>query len=409
MNSKAKLRASVRLALLLLSSLLLLPSLPYGGGAAARAQSRASGSATRPGQFVMPLHGEGFIAFRIEATEASGAPKVSAALDDIQASLTPQVLLADGHLVHRLLLDAEGNFVFGYDLVVEPVTASKQFKVSLKPLSAEFEAQLRARQPAAAATTTAGTARRAPQNLSTLPRPIEAQFIDDGDAFALDLLVNPETGVKIVDVVKVSFERARLWSAPQSVPLRDFTLGNVELAVRDYKLQINGELVGGQKTARGCAGALVWFYVPGRGRFIFSLIPHEGYDFQKVGRIENNKISFALGGDAYEWTSSAPVVGTSGGNWNLWVLHDRAYVSDFDSVEQIMADARATPNAGDDDAAASSDWLRDSLERIGRERRAGYEVRGGGDKRKRPAEDAARRTRVLVGGADRIENLLPRR
>jgi len=262
-------------------------------------------------------------------------------------------------------------------------------------MSAEFEQQLRSRQPSTIAA-------RDGQNISTLPRAGDAQLIDDGDAFALDLLVNPQTGVKIVDVVKVSFDPARLWSAPpRSLPLRDFTLGNVELAVRDYKLTINGELVGGgRKPARGCAGALVWFYVPERGRFIFSLIPHEGYNFQKVGRIENNKISFTLGGDSYEWTSSAPVVGTSGGNWNLWVLHDAGYVSDFDSPEQIVEAAQ--PASGGSSSASSPEWLRDSLGRIRRERRAEFETRE--DTRKR----AARRPRVLVGGADRIENLLPK-
>lgn len=392
--------SSVKLSILVCLSLLLLWC-----GAARRTVRAQSGAASpaRPEQFVMPLHGEGFIAFRVEAAPTEGAPKVPARLEEIQASLNPQALLADNHVVHRVLVDAEGAFVFGYDLVVEPVAATKQFKVSLKPISTEFEEQLRARRQTAAA-----AAPRDAQNLSTLPRSTEAQLIDDGDAFALDLLVNQQTGVKIMDVVKVSFERARLWSAPprRGLPLRDFTLGNVELAVRDYKLTINGELVGGGggRSKRGCSGALVWFYVPGRGRFIFSLMPHEGYNFQKVGRIENNKISFSVGGDDYEWTSSASIVGTSGGNWNLWVLHDASYVSDFDSQEGIVESAEGAPRANTGrNADAAPEWLRDSLGRIRRERRAGFE------ERERTTKRAARPQRVLVGGADRIENLLPKR
>ena len=386
MNSKAKLSIFTRLALLLL---LLLPR-----GIAPEARAQKDETAERAGQFVMPLHGEGFIAFRIEAAP-TGTPGTKVNLRQIQAALTPQVLLADNHVVHRVLVDAEGSFVFGYDLVVEPVAPTKQFRVSVKPLSADFEAQLRARQSA----TAAAGANRAPPNVSTLPRSGDAQLIDDGDAFALDLLVNAQTGVKIVDVVKVSFDRAKLWSAPprRSVPLRDFTLGNVELAMRDYKLTINGELVGGgQKPGRGFAGALVWFYVPTRGRFIVSLMPHEGYDFQKVGRIENNKISFKLGGDLYEWSSSAPVVGT-GGNWNLWVLHDAGYVSDFASSEQITE--------GREEKSSSPEWLQDPLVRLRREQqRVEFETRAN-DKAKR---NASKRPRVLVGGADRIENLLPK-
>lgn len=384
MSNKAQLSIGTRLALLLL----LLPSVIVQP---ARAQKGEAATAVeRAVQFVMPLHGEGFIAFRVEAAPI-GTPDTSVNLSRIQAALTPQVLLADNHVVHRALVDAEGNFVFGYDLIVEPMAATKQFRVSVKPLSAEFEEQLRARQPSAAG------ANRAPQNVSTLPRSGDAQLVDDGDAFALDLLVNAQTGVKIVDVVKVSFDRAKLWNAPprRSVPLRDFTLGNVELAMRDYRLAINGELVGGgQKPTRGCAGALVWFYVPQRGRFIVSLMPHEGYDFQKVGRIENNRISFTMGGDDYEWTSSAPVVG-NGGNWNLWVLHDPDYISDFASAAQITE--------GREEQSDSPEWLKDPLGHLQRERRAEFETRGN-DKNKR----ATRRPRVLVGGADRIENLLPK-
>ncbi|HYP00351.1 MAG TPA: hypothetical protein VER76_09200 [Pyrinomonadaceae bacterium] len=387
MSNKAKLRIFTSFALLLL----LLCGVDGSTGAQQKLSAAERGGGG--GQFVMPLHGEGFIAFRVEAARVD-APDVPVNLGEIQASLTPQVLLADNHVVHRVLVDARGNFVFGYDLVVEPVAATKQFKVCVKPLSAEFEEQLRARAMAL------NGAAREPQTVSTLPRQSGAQLVDDGDAFALDLLVNAGTGVKIVDVVKVSFDRAKLWSAPprRTVPLRDFTLGNVELAVRDYKLHINGELVGGgARPARGCAGALIWFHVPSRGRFIFSLIPHEGYDFRKIGIIENNKISFTSGGDLYEWTSSAPVVGTSGGNWNLWVLHDATYVSDFDSQEQIAGGA-ARPNT------ASPAWLEDPLARLRRERRAEFETRAG-DRAKRNV----RRPRVLVGGADRIENLLPKR
>lgn len=384
MNNKTKLSIRTCLALLLFSF-------------APHTTSAQSGAAERVSQFVMPLHGEGFIAFKVEAAPtaaaAASAPKISANLGAIQAALTPQVLLADNHVVHRVLVDAGGSFVFGYDLVVEPIAASKQFKVSIKPLSTEFEEQLRSRQPAGAEAT------RALQNISTLPRATDAQLINDGDAFALDLLVNSETGVKIMDVVKVSFDRAKLWSAPQqrrSMPLRDFTLGNVELAVREHKLTINGELVGGgKKPARGCAGALVWFYVPDRGRFIVSLMPHEGYDFQKIGRIENNKISFKLGGDVYEWTSSEPVVGRNGGNWNLWVLHDPDYVSDFASQEQIVEGVRGTP--------PSSGWLRETLGQARQKQQAEFETPAGRTKR-----NAARPPRVLVGGADRIENLLPK-
>jgi len=377
-NSRVEFSLCTGLALLVLLGCGLVPA-------------RAQNGAQRPGQFVQPLHKEGFIAFRIEAAPINAA-RVSLNLDEIQAALNSQVSLGADNLVHRLLVDAEGNFVFGYDLVVEPIAASKQFRVSVKPLSADFAQPLRS-QP--------DTTKRMSGSISTLSRAAAAQLIEDGNAFALDLLVNAQTGVKIVDVVKLSFDRAKLWGAPRGLPLRDFTLGNVELAVRDYKLTINGEPIGG-KPSRSVAGALVWFSVPDRGRFIFSLIPREGYNFQKTGIIEGNRISFTAGGDVYEWTSSAPVVGNSSGNWNLWVLHDADYVSEYASAEQIMESAKAKTGGGEQ--TSEPGWLRDPLARLKRDRQAEFEARGATKTKRRAA-----RPRVLVGSADRIENLLPKR
>ena len=58
----------------------------------------------------------------------------------------------------------------------------------------------------------------------------------------------------------------------------------------------------------GFVAPLPWFSVPGRGLFIISIQPHEGYDFQKIGVIEDNRISFTHGGDKYEWVSSLPMI-----------------------------------------------------------------------------------------------------
>ncbi len=107
-------------------------------------------------QLIVPLPGAGFVGFRLEAT-GDGATN----LDEVQAALVPQALLDEDHTIHRVLVDREGNFVFGYDLVFELLTPARQFKVYARPLSAAFSQQLRARtrttQPAPA--------------FATLPRP----------------------------------------------------------------------------------------------------------------------------------------------------------------------------------------------------------------------------------------------
>src|SRR5216684_664127 len=76
-----------------------------------------------------------------------------------------------------------------------------QFKIEVRPLDRQFESKLRAEK----------TNGEQPETVSTFPQSTVPQMLDDGDAFSLDLLVNQNTGVKIVDVVKVTFNRANLW------------------------------------------------------------------------------------------------------------------------------------------------------------------------------------------------------
>ncbi|MGH9901674.1 MAG: hypothetical protein ACRD68_07660, partial [Pyrinomonadaceae bacterium] len=277
---------------------------------------------------------------------------------------------------------------------------SRQFKVTVRPRGPEYVRQLRASvSPRAVGAVPDGT-----RGLPTLPHTADAQVIEDGDSFTLDLLVNPQLGVKIVDVVKVSFDAPRE-SFPGNNLARDFTLNNVEMAISDHRLLINGGAVSGEKRTRGSTGALLWFYAPGRGRFIFSLMPREGYDFRKVGVIEDNRISFAWGGDRYEWLSGAPVVG-KGGHWNLWVLHDPDYVHEGYHSPQAAPGARPEDRAGG--AGEKLDELAEELRHPGGRDRHGFGA--GRDKRSAAGTgtSAAKRARTIVGAADRIENLLPK-
>jgi hypothetical protein len=351
-------------------------------------------------QLVVPLEGAGFVAFKTKAVAPDQQKTSASPTIDLESVIKPQVLVDENHVVHRVLVDGSGTLIFGYDLVIEPLVNSRQFKVSVRPLDAEFEKRMRARQSSLSG--------RAPlqMNASTLPGSTEAQIIDDGDGFSLDLLINPQTGVKIVDVVKASFDQARLWEAPRLPPVRDFTLDSVEMAVKDYKLYLNGRRVGGGRASQGFAGALIWFYVPDKGRFIFSLTPRPGYEFEKIARIEDNRISFSIGEDVYEWVSSTPIVG-SGGKWNLWVLRDAKYSSSFFYIPSESKETKTEPTNVLFSTGRSV--LVNSLEQSGNNRiqPSAPEMsvppsRSKGEKIPLP------RARVEVGAADRIENLWPK-
>ena len=343
-------------------------------------------------QLIVPLADGGFVAFKSE-TAWTDTKKASPQLQQVPAVLSSKALPDKNRTIHRVLKDTGGRFIFGYDLWVGPNPETKQFKIIVRPLDPEFESKLRAGNPSEGEQPQA-------ESISTFPEPTEPQTLDDGDAFSLDLLVNQNTGVKIVDVVRVAFDRSNIWdNNPRTLP-RDFAVDAVELAVKDYRLLVNGNVVSVGKSTKSCAGTLLWFYVQNRGRFIVSLVPREGYAFQKVGIVEDNRIEFTVDGNHYEWLSSAPIL-QPGGTWNLWVLHDPNYTPLFGS-ETPPAAARKKDVFERLDAAVVA-----ANENAAKLRKPQASTLS--NKSSAAAAPATNeRPRVMIGGADRIENLWPK-
>jgi hypothetical protein len=343
--------------------------------ASVAASARADVQEGQMQQLVVPMQSGVFVSFTTETVPA-GSHELSFSF--IEAEFKPNI-------IHRLFVDEKQQFYFGYDLIVERAQAAGEYRVTVRPLGADYERMLRARK--------AFQNRRPHPNLSPAASVSQPQTVADGDTFAIDVLVNPRNGAKIVDVIKVTSDDPRLQEAPASTrPPRDFTLEDMQLKVSAYKLLVDGEAV--YSSTSGCAGPLIWFALPGRGRFIFSLVPRPGYDFQKVGTVEHNKIKFAHDGQSYEWVSRLPVVG-NGGNWNLWVLHDAGYRSELLPTETSARTSRNQPDA----LTRSIDGARRT------QKQPGFGAPSGTG-----ATDAAprRRTRVVIGAADGIEHLLPK-
>lgn len=330
-------------------------------------------------QLVLQVANGGFIAFR---SETSSTGNISAANNDsLAALLYQQAFAAENRIIHRVLTDAQQNVVFGYDLWVSADPLTKKFSIAVLPADEAFRRTFLKDSTPLLPT----------RSFATFPKSTTPQTLDDGDAVSLELLVNQESGVKIVDVVKVTFDRATLHEVnPQSLP-RDFTLDAIELAVNNYQLSINGTVVNKSKSKIGCSGALLWFYVPGRGRFIFSLVPRDGYEFQKIGVLDGNKIEFTANGERYEWVSGASIL-PNGGTWNLWVLHDTGYTPLFGAETSAPKTTAKAPNV--------FEKIEEALNNRGATLTLGTPVKGRDKTFSAPP-------RVMVGGADTIENLLP--
>jgi hypothetical protein len=308
-------------------------------------------------------------------------------LHQLPAPLSSQALPDTNQTIHRILRDRDGSFVFGYDLWISADRATKQFKIAIRPMDSRLETSLRPPDSPAS------------ESPSTFPKSTEAQTLNDGSEFSIDLLVNKNTGVKMVDMVKVSFDRSSL-GGDMPARARDFSADAVAMEMKDYSLFVDDELITTGKSKIGSSGALLWLYVPQLGRYIFSLVPRPDYGFEKVGTVSGNKIEFAIRGNHFEWLSSAPILREEG-TWNLWVLSDRKYLPLLGADIAPPPQEKGTLEKLDDkvkkaktliDAAPVGVQMPKSLQRIILE----------------PMEKNAPRDRVWFGAADRIENLLPR-
>jgi hypothetical protein len=332
-------------------------------------------------QLVMQVSNGGFVAFRSETPGAKNTPDSNS----LTALLYSQAFAGNNRIIHRVLTDAQNNVVFGYDLWINSDPISKKFSLAVLPADEAFRRTFLKDY----------TQTRTNASFATFPKSTSPQTLDDGDAVSLDLLVNNESGVKIVDVVSVTFDRATLREGYLESAPKDFTLDAVALSMKNYSLTINGNLIGKSKSSIGCEGALLWFYVPERGRFIFSLVPREGYNFAKVAVLDGNRIEFAVNGERYEWLSSASIL-PNGGTWNLWVLHDTDYTPMFGGP--AVSPPRSTqkgPNV--------FEKIEGVLANRGAEITFNLPGRSGTSKSTPVAPQ-----RVMVGGADTMENLLPK-
>jgi hypothetical protein len=339
-----------------------------------------------PGPVLVPLSQGGFVSIvnRPEWID----PREAIRPNQLPGPLGSQVLPDANQTIHRILRDRDGGFVFGYDLWISADWLTKQFKIAIRPLDSRLETSLRPNGPAP------------PESPSTFPRATEAQTLNDGSEFSVDLLVNQNTGVKMVDIVKVSFDRSSLGGDIPALRPRDFSADAVAMEMKDYSLFMNDELVTTGKSKTGSSGALLWLYVPQRGRLIFSLVPRPDYAFEKVGTVSGNKIEFSIRGDHFAWLSSAPILREEG-TWNLWVLSDPKYLPLMGANIAPPAQEKGTLEKLDEKvktvktligAPPVSPQLPKSLTQNILER----------------MEKNSVRDRVWFGAADHIENLLPR-
>jgi hypothetical protein len=216
-------------------------------------------------------------------------------------------------IFHRFLVDPVAKTYWGYDVEVEPTNKIGAARLRFKPFT------LRADQ--------------LPKDYHAAPNPIHisniaefralaitqfpAETFQSGQTIAVEVLTNPGTGQKVVDYIDVEYEPIHL---PSRAEPRDFQVSDVILHILVPSLRVNdAEIPPAIVASRMVARKLVWLSVPGHGRFLLSLSPYSGYQFQKSGEVNGFGLSFSWNGDRYEWRTQETITESSGA-WNLYVL-----------------------------------------------------------------------------------------
>src|SRR5579862_15902 len=231
----------------------------------------------------------------------------------------------------RTLMDGTRHEYFGYEVLVEEQQPGTYLATFGKSGVSLLEGAVTA------------DASMAQWSVRTLALP-EPKVVRDGDIISIELMRDAATGERLTDEITIQpFSRGRLPIAlaprvvvsPGNRPVptvvrpvptvegtaRDFSAADGEMRLLQPRATLNGTPLPVTARASIVTGSLVWCYLPGRGRYVLSLVPHPELDFQKAGEIRGGTITLKLGGDAITLESPGEV--TSGGApYNLYVLRD---------------------------------------------------------------------------------------
>lgn len=105
---------------------------------------------------------------------------------------------------------------------------------------------------------------------------------------------------------------------------RAFTATDAELKLGEVRITVNGLPVTNTIDPGPARGPLVWFYVPGRGRIILSLVPRPGLGFLKAGEARGGYLSITADGNTYSLESSV-AIGPGTGAYLAYILTDAGW------------------------------------------------------------------------------------
>jgi hypothetical protein len=227
--------------------------------------------------------------------------------------------LTENNIIKRHLCYFARKQYFGYDLTTEALGDGK-YRLSFSPLSITPQ-KMEEIYP-----------KEGSWSMVPLPQQPVTQVVQSGDTVAMDLFVNPSTGQKIVEYIKVQGSNA---GGPLTVSgrSRDSSVEDGSLELDAPQLKING--VPSAESRGTVTGSPVWIYVMGRGRFVFTLAPRLDLGFQKAGQIRGSVMTWRFGNDEYVLSTNGRIA-QGNGTFDLYVFNDVGFRLDSANGKLVM-------------------------------------------------------------------------
>jgi hypothetical protein len=219
-------------------------------------------------------------------------------------------------LVNRVVIDRANNILFAYNLKASRGANPDSVTIRIDPISAETEAVILNRGAAP------GRPRFSGAHLPTVAGVREFPGVKIGEVVTLDILYNRATGEKIYDVLRpVAASTPRI--SVESLPARQ------EISLKQVSIRVNGQPM--TAPVAWTIGAAVRIDIPRLGTYVVAAYdPHEtspDHGFAAIAQADGKTLSWAMGRDRVEITSSTNVLARSG-KGVLWVYHDPHYQPD---------------------------------------------------------------------------------
>ena len=117
-----------------------------------------------------------------------GTEMKSAEKTILKGAFDTYIFLRKNDLIHRVLIDENSGIYFGYDFEIKPNASNDKFRISIKPLSLKPDERYKFNRYSG----------------NKLPKYPASVVLKIGERLELELLENPQTKARIVDLIKVS-------------------------------------------------------------------------------------------------------------------------------------------------------------------------------------------------------------